>query len=109
MSQRINKKTFENLLSLSRIRLTDEEKKNKEEKLICDLQNILDYFKELEEVNTENISFTSGGRSGEDEYRADEEKSFFVKKDVLDALPDVKNGYLRVPAVLEHKKKRGKL
>ena len=48
----INKKVVENLAELSRLDLTDHEK----EKLVKDLNSILDYVKELEEVPTQGIN-----------------------------------------------------
>jgi len=48
----INKKVVENLAELSRLDLTDNEK----EKLVKDLNSILDYVKELEQVPTQGIN-----------------------------------------------------
>ena len=50
----INKKTLEYLAELSRIKIEG----RKEEKLLKDLLEILNYFEELKESNTENIEPT---------------------------------------------------
>ncbi len=105
MPEKITKETLEHLLSLSRIELTEEEKKNKEPKLLNDLQRILEHFEELNEVNTDGVDVIEGGKAGVNEYRKDEEKSDFRKEDATEQFPETHGGYLKVPAILEHKKK----
>lgn len=50
MSQ-LDKQTIKSLIALSRIRCTEEE----QEDLLIDLQKILSYVEQLNEVNTENV------------------------------------------------------
>ena len=95
----INKKTLEHLAALSRIELDG---KN-EEKLLKDLQKILEYFDELKEVDTENIEPMTGGTSQKNVFRDDEESgNEKVKNENLTGqFPDKQNGYLKVPPVFE--------
>ena len=58
----INKKVVENLAELSRLDLTDHEK----EKLVKDLNSILDYVKELEKVPTQGINLHFVKKSGKE-------------------------------------------
>ena len=88
----INKKTLEYLAELSRIELDG----RSEEKLLNDLQKILEYFEELKEVDTENIEPTrlpspegeafggqvAGGTIGKNVFRNDEERSTSNKRQV---------------------------
>lgn len=106
MSEKISKETLEKLLALSRIGLSEEEKKNKEPKLLKDLQSILDHFEELKEVSTDDIDLIEGGKTGANECREDEEHSDFRHEDATNQFPDKQKGYLKVPAILEHKKKK---
>lgn len=48
----IDRKTIKNLTKLSRIRCTEEE----EEALLSDLQKILSYFEQLEEIDTSEVA-----------------------------------------------------
>ncbi len=109
MSEKITKETLENLLALSRIELKEPfdsaQGKEKETKLLRDLQRILEHFEELKEVNTNGVDVIEGGKAGENEYRVDEERSDFRKEDATEQFPETQGNYLKVPAILEHKKK----
>lgn len=102
----ISRETLEDLLELSRIEFSPEDKK-KEEKILGDLRRILDHVEELNEVDTESVTPASGGKSGQNAYRRDTAGNPVSGGEVaVQAFPDSKNGYLEVPAVLEHKKSR---
>jgi aspartyl/glutamyl-tRNA(Asn/Gln) amidotransferase C subunit len=74
----ITKETIEKLLALARIGLSEDEKKNKEPKLVEDLKRILAHVEELSEVNTEGVERVSGGYAGRNAYRSDAEiKKFY--------------------------------
>lgn len=96
----INKKSLEHLAELARLQLTAAE----EEKFLKDLGNILDYFKELQEVNTDNVRPMTGGTmlkniTSDDEAFA---RGRFQESDKLRAqFPDHENGFLKVPPVFE--------
>ena len=104
MKEKISKETLENLLALSRIGLFEVERAEKEPKLLGDLQRILDHFEELKEVDTDGVDLIEGGKAGADGYREDEERSDFRREDATEQFPEAQKGYLKVPAVLEHKK-----
>jgi aspartyl-tRNA(Asn)/glutamyl-tRNA(Gln) amidotransferase subunit C len=104
--EKITKETLDNLLKLSRMEFAEGERGAKEKKLIKDLQNILDHFSTLQEVDTKNVEVVSGGKAGKNEYREDVVIEAFQPEDSKVQFPDTANGYLKVPAILEHKKKK---
>lgn len=74
----INKKSLEHLAELARIEL----KSGEEEKLLRDLAKILDYFKELNEVDTSRVEPLTGGTS----------LANAIREDVADRTPDTGKG-----------------
>jgi aspartyl-tRNA(Asn)/glutamyl-tRNA(Gln) amidotransferase subunit C len=100
----INEKSLEHLLSLARIEEKDAKRRGK---LLKDLSKILDYFNELKEVNTEDITPLSGGtflsdvfRQDDDKYRTKEEHEEQREKSV-EQFPRKENKYLKIPPVFE--------
>lgn len=104
MKGKITKETLTNLLKLSRIEFSFDDREKKEAKLLEDLEKILDYVEELKTVNTDHISLVQGGRTGVSGYRIDKEKNDFLKELSTSQFPEVEKGYLKVPATLVHKK-----
>ena len=100
----INEKSLEHLLSLARIEETDPKRRAK---LLKDLSKILDYFNELNEVNTQDVEPMSGGTFLSDIFREDSEK--YRSKEEYDSqreksttqFPKKENGYLKIPPVFE--------
>jgi len=91
----LTKKDLEHLAELARIDL----KESEEKKLLKDLGAILDYFKELQELDTENVEPMTGGT----------ELKTVVREDVLggtddtgkgaEQFPEKQGGFLKVPPV----------
>ncbi len=87
-------KDVENLAELAKIELEENEK----EKLLRDMEGVLDYVKQVSEVKLED---------GEMEYenknvwREDEEKEMVFDKDlILSQFPDKKGNFLKVKKIL---------
>lgn len=97
MSSSINKEELEHLAKLARIELDPGE----EEKLLADLGNILDHFKELQALDTSNVAPMTGGTDLTNVLRADDERENTNRGAGVDAFPESKNGYLKVPPVFE--------
>lgn len=100
MSKPIDKKTLEYLAGLARIELD----KKSEDKLLKDLQKILDYFEELKEIDTENVEPMTGGNIfTENVFREDIQNLKLKAKNskLIEAFPEEKDGFLKVPAVFE--------
>lgn len=97
MPSPINKKTLKHLSLLARIELTPKE----EEKLLKDLQKILDHFTELQEVDTEDIEGITGGTALRNVFREDEEQEGTNRGMGVEDFPESHGGFLKVPAVFE--------
>lgn len=98
----INEKILEHLFALSRIK--PEQNKHKREKLLADIRNILDYFKELQEVDTSHTEPLAGGSFLSGVARKDEAagKSSEKQNDLLGGqFSEHENGYLKTPPVFE--------
>ncbi|MFA5386364.1 MAG: Asp-tRNA(Asn)/Glu-tRNA(Gln) amidotransferase subunit GatC [Candidatus Paceibacterota bacterium] len=97
MDKLINKKTLEHLAELSRIKLDEKE----EQKLLKDLEEILEYFNLLKEVDTENIKPLSGGTIKQSVFRGAEAKNEFKKEKLTEQFLENKDDYLKIPPVFE--------
>ena len=97
----IGKKELEHLAQLSRIELDPKE----EDKLLADLDAILGYFKELQELDTANVPPMTGGTDLMNVFREDGEKAGGHENTNrgagVDAFPESKDGYNKVPPVFE--------
>lgn len=103
MKSIIHKKDLEHLAELSRIEL----KKENENKILKDLEEVLEYFEELKTVNTENIKPMNGGSDLTDILREDKEsgeKNEEQKRSsekLKESFPEKEEDYLKVPQVFE--------
>jgi aspartyl-tRNA(Asn)/glutamyl-tRNA(Gln) amidotransferase subunit C len=97
MSSTIDKETIEHLAKLARVELDEGEK----EKLLKDLGNILEHFKELEELDTTNVVPMTGGTDLKNVFRDDTERENTDRGAGVEAFPKSKDGFLEVPAVFE--------
>ena len=98
MSNLIDKKTLEYLAQLSRLKLEEKE----QDKLLKDLQKILDYFEFLKEVDTQHIEPMSGGTININVFR--EPKEVEVKdelRNLTDQFLEKEDNYLKIPPVFE--------
>ncbi len=93
----ISIKEIEKIASLSRIKLTTEEK--------CafgrQLTNILDYMEKLNELNTEDIQPMAYATTLKNVFREDEIESSYSRQEILKLSPSNSNGFFKVPKVLE--------
>jgi aspartyl-tRNA(Asn)/glutamyl-tRNA(Gln) amidotransferase subunit C len=101
MSQ-LSKKTLEYLAELARIEIGDKRQATSD-KLLKDLQNILGYFEELKEVDTENIEPMAGGTVEKNVFRDDIEsdKRQAARDKLVEQFPEKENDYLKIPPVFE--------
>lgn len=93
----LTKKDLEHLAELARIEL----KEGEEVKLQKDLGAILDYFKELQSINTDGVEPMAGGTELKNVLREDELASG-IEDDTgkgSEQFPDKLGNYLRVPPV----------
>lgn len=111
MPSPINKKTLEHLANLARIELDPRE----EEKLLRDLQKILEHFEELQELDTSNTPPLTGGTELTNAFREDVERenpeaippaagchgAGTNQRAGTEAFPEKEDGYLKIPPVFE--------
>jgi aspartyl-tRNA(Asn)/glutamyl-tRNA(Gln) amidotransferase subunit C len=94
----LNKETIKYLTQLSRIDCTEAE----QEKLLKDLGSILDYFKELEELDTSGVAPCNIVLEGmQNVMREDTVGTVMPREDFLNNAPAQIGGMIRVPPVIK--------
>lgn len=94
----INKKSLEHLADLARLELSEKES----EKFLGDLEKILDHFKELQGLDTQNVQPMTGGTELKNAFREDGETKSSLKPDlVVEVFPEKEKHWLKVPPVFE--------
>ncbi|MBI5306570.1 Asp-tRNA(Asn)/Glu-tRNA(Gln) amidotransferase subunit GatC [Candidatus Wolfebacteria bacterium] len=99
MKKIIDKEILKHLTELARIELES----GKEEKLLKDMEKILEYFEELKSVNTESIEPMAGGTIQKNIFREDSLniKIPMLAEKLVKQFPEKENGFLKVPGVFE--------
>ena len=96
-SMRVTEKDIDHLADLSNFSLSSEEKAS----LQSDLDNIIDYISQLDELDTENIDPTYQVFEMENVWREDEIMTQEADRDALLALaPEAEAHQIKVPKVL---------
>lgn len=100
----INEKTLEYIAMLAKIDLKNEEK----ESLLEDVKEILNYFRQLQEVNTDGVQPMNGGTALRNVFRNDNQTNEALASytDLREAMPEEENGYLKIPKVFEDKEEQ---
>ena len=97
MPSPIDKAALEHLAELARLELAPAE----EAKLLKDLGNILGHFEELKSLDTSNVKPMAGGTLLRNAFREDAERENTNRGAGVEAFPDKKDGYLKIPPVFE--------
>jgi aspartyl-tRNA(Asn)/glutamyl-tRNA(Gln) amidotransferase subunit C len=82
---------------LARLELTPEE----EEQFEGQLSQILDYFEQLRELDTENVPPTTRAIDTSNITREDEVHPYEHREDLLNAAPDREDDFFKVPRILD--------
>ncbi|MEE9260173.1 MAG: Asp-tRNA(Asn)/Glu-tRNA(Gln) amidotransferase subunit GatC [Candidatus Scalindua sediminis] len=93
----IGLKEIEYIANLSRIALTDEEKKTFKKQLA----NILDYIKKLNELNTDTVEPMAYATDLKNVFRKEELTPSLSRQKILNLSPSNVNGFFKVPKVIE--------
>ncbi|MCP4253754.1 MAG: Asp-tRNA(Asn)/Glu-tRNA(Gln) amidotransferase subunit GatC [Candidatus Scalindua sp.] len=93
----IDIKQIEKVASLSRIKLTDNEKNIFREQLT----DILGYIEKLNELDTDDVQPMAYATSIKNVFREDQQGSSFPRQEILELSPSSANGFFKVPKVLE--------
>ena len=94
---KIDKNTINKIARLSRIKLDDQES----EDYIKDLNSILEWVEQLNEVNTDNIEPLSNISSSILPKREDVANDANSSDEILENAPDKLEGFFAVPKVVE--------
>jgi aspartyl-tRNA(Asn)/glutamyl-tRNA(Gln) amidotransferase subunit C len=97
MAGELTKRSLERLAALARIELDPKE----EEKLLTDLGKILEYFTELQGLDTANVPPMAGGTDLKNVFRGDADRENTGRGAGVDAFPERESGYLKIPPVFE--------
>jgi aspartyl-tRNA(Asn)/glutamyl-tRNA(Gln) amidotransferase subunit C len=92
----INKKEVEYVAKLAKLVFNEEEK----EEFTSQLNSILDYFKKLNELNTEKVEPTAYVISMPNLLNEDVVKSSLPQDEVLSNSKYVRRGYFKVPKIM---------
>ncbi|MBM3450415.1 MAG: Asp-tRNA(Asn)/Glu-tRNA(Gln) amidotransferase subunit GatC [Armatimonadetes bacterium] len=94
---RITHEVVDHVARLSRLDLTDEERR-----LFLDqLNTILSYFAKLDTLDTEGVAPTAQALAGENVFRADIVTPSLPVEEALSMAPESRDGHFVVPAVFE--------
>ena len=94
---KLDTNTINKIAKLARIRLSE----NEVNELLKDMNSILDWVEQLNEVNTDSIEPLTNISSSSLTIRKDEAKDINSSDEILQNSPDKLEGYFAVPKVVE--------
>ena len=94
--KRIRNDEVKKVAQLARLELNESEIQKHAEQL----EKILEYIKQLEKINTENIPCTTTAIEVPNVTRADEKKDFANAEELIDLAPERENKFFRVPKII---------
>ena len=93
----IDQQTVRHVAHLARLNLTDEEI----ERMTVELSAILDYVRQLSELNTENVPPTAHAVAVSNVFRDDEVRPGLDTHEALRNAPQIHGDFFQVPKVLD--------
>ena len=93
---RITKEEVKKVANLARLELNEDEINNHAEQL----EKILEYIKQLEKIDTDDVPCTTRAIEVNNVFRKDEKKNYECKKELLELGPSVEDKYFKVPKIL---------
>ena len=94
---KLDTNTINKIAKLARIRLSDKEANE----FLKDINSILDWVEQLNEVNTDNVEPLTNISSSALTKRRDENQDINSSDEILQNSPDKLEGYFAVPKVVE--------
>ena len=94
---KLNTNTINKIAKLARIRLS----KKEADEFLKDINSILDWVEQLNEVNTDNVEPLTNISSSALTKRKDENHDINSSDEILQNSPDKLEGYFAVPKVVE--------
>ena len=93
----MDKKTVTTISYLSRLSID----KEKEEKIVQDLDNIIEFVDQLNDADTSNVDPLTNPLEKTAKTRSDQITAKNLKKELLEIAPSSNDGYFLVPRVVE--------
>ena len=93
---RISSDQVKKVAQLARLELNENEINNHAKQL----EKILDYIKQLEKINTENIPCTTRAIEVVNVLRKDEQKDYENPEELLDLAPSREDKFFKVPKII---------
>ena len=93
----MDKKTVTTISYLSRLRID----KEKEEKIVQDLDNIIEFVDQLKDIDTSNVEPLTNPLEKTAKTRSDQITAKNLKKELLEIAPSSNDDYFLVPRVVE--------
>ena len=92
----VDKKLLEHVADVARIKLTEEEIK----KFLPQLEEILEFFSQLKEINTDNVKPSFQPVELKNAMREDKEEECLSQDDALSLTEHKKDGYFKGPKAI---------
>ena len=93
---RINKEEVKKVAQLARLELNMNEINNHAEQL----EKILDYIRQLEKIDTDNVPCTTRAIEVINVFRKDEKKNYDKTEELLELGPSREDKYFKVPKIM---------
>ena len=93
---KITKEEVKKVAHLARLELNENEINNHAEQL----EKILDYIKQLEKIDTDDVPCTTRAIEVINVFRKDEQKSSECKEEILELGPSTEDKYYKVPKII---------
>ena len=94
--KRISSNEVKKVAQLARLELNESEVNQHAEQL----EKILEYIKQLEKINTENVECTTRAIEVVNVMRKDEKKDFKMSEELLDLAPSREKNFFKVPKII---------
>ena len=95
--ERISREEVKKVAHLARLELNNNEIQNHAEQL----EKILEYIKQLEKIDTDNVPCTSRAIEVVNVLRKDEKKDYKNYQELLDLAPSKENNFFKVPKIIK--------
>jgi len=93
----ITKEQVKQLAEMSQLQVSDEEAKDYSEQL----SSIFKFASELKELNTDDVEPTIHVLDKANVLRQDEAENWLTQAEALKNAPEIEDGYIKVPSILE--------
>ena len=93
---KITKDEVKKVAHLARLELNENEINNHAQQL----EKILDYIRQLEKIDTDNVPCTTRAIEVTNVFRKDEKKNFDCNEDILELGPSREDKYFKVPKII---------